>query len=177
MVENARGKIMKNKTLAILAYIVCSIIPAGVYGLVAFFAVYRNLAGGVMLYAYLWNIAFIVATLVLDKVVNDVLPSKKLVITSKNHIIVMAVHLLGLIPLKTALYIFYTFVLVVSRISILEPNLIGDVFGNFVLSIEYCLIFVVVVDRFLEYILKDDQGAALFGRFKNFANTKRDMKK
>ena len=71
---------MANKTIPVLTYIVYSLFFAGIYGLVAFFVIYRGLAGGVMLHAYLWNIGFIIAGLVLDKITNAVLLSKELVI-------------------------------------------------------------------------------------------------
>ena len=134
-----------------------------------------------MLYAYLWNIGFITAGLVLDKITNDVLLSRELVITSRNYFLVMLTHLLSFISFKTTLYFFYTFVLIVSRVSILEPNLISDDFRNFVLSIEYCLILVVVADKFIEHLKSDGQKirriSAKFERFAKFVTAKRNRKK
>ena len=171
---------MPGKTVPILTYIVYSLFSAGIYGLAAFFVIYRGLAGGVMLYAYLWNIGFITIGLVLDKITNDVLLSKGLVITKRNYFFVMLAHMLSFISFKTTLYFFYTFVLIVSRVSILAPNLVSDDFRNFVLSIEYCLILVVVADKFIEHLKSDDQKirriSAKFEKFAKFVTTKRNRK-
>jgi len=172
---------MPSKTVEILTYIIYSVISAAVYGLFAFFVIYRGLAGEVMLYAYLWNIAFIIAALVLDKVVNDVLVSKEFVITSKNFIVAVLVHSLSFVSFKTTLYLFYSYVLIVSRVSLLEPSLVSEGFRNFVLSIEYCLILVVVVDKFIENLSKDDQRvrqiSAKFERFAKFVASKHNKGK
>jgi len=172
---------MSSKTIPVLTYIVYSLFFAGIYGLVAFFVIYRGLAGGVMLHAYLWNIGFIIAGLVLDKITNAVLLSKELVITKRNYFFVMVAHTLSFISFKTTLYFFYTFVLIVSRVSILEPNLVSDDFRGFVLSIEYCLILVVVADKFIEHLRNDDQKvrriSAKFERFAKFVTTKRNRNK
>jgi len=172
---------MPGKTLAILTYIIYSVVSATVYGLFAFFVIYRGLAGEVMLYAYLWNIAFIIMVLVLDGFVNDILLSKEFVITSKNYFVAMLVHSFSFVSFKTTLYLFYSFVLIVSRVSLLEPNLVSENFRNFVLSIEYCLILVVVVDKFLEHLMEDDQRvrriSAKFERFAKFVAVKRNRRK
>ena len=171
---------MSNKAISIFAYIVYTLVFAGLYGLVAFFAIYRGLAGGVMLYAYLWNIGFIIAGLVVDKIVNAFLLSKELVITGRNYFLAMLAHMTSLISFKTTLYFFYTFVLIVSRVSLLEPNLVGDEFRSFVLSIEYCLILVVVVDKFIENLHNDDMRikriTAKFDRFAKFVSAKREKR-
>ena len=67
-----------------------------------------------MLNAYLWNIAFIVVLLILDKVATDVLFSKEFVITKRNFPIAMGMHLFSFISFKTSLYLFYAFVLKVN---------------------------------------------------------------
>ena len=172
---------MAAKTVPVLAYLLYTALSAVIYGLFAFFVIYRGLSGKVMLNAYLWNIAFIIVTLIADKVVNDILLAKETAITKSNYFIAIAVHVLSFISFKTTLYFFYAFVLIVSRISILEPALISDEFRNFVLAIEYCLILVVVFDKFIEHLLKDDKRvkkiSAKFERFSTFINAKRNRKK
>ena len=172
---------ISGKTIPKLIYVIYSLLSAGIYGLIAFFLIYRGLARGVMLYAYLWNIGFIIVGLVLDKVTDNVLLSKELVITKRNYFFVMLIHILRFISFKTTLYFFYTFVLIVSRVSLLDPNLVSDDFRNFVLSIEYCLILVVVADKFIEHLRSDDQKikriSAKFERFAKFVFAKRNKKK
>ena len=168
---------MANKTIPIITYLVYSIFSATVYGIFAFFVIYRGLAGEVMMNAYLWNILFIIGFLVLDKFVNDVLLSKELVITKKIYLAMTLVHTVTFISYKTTLYLFYIFVLIASRVSLLSPELVADDFRNFVLSIEYCLILVVVFDKFIEYLIKEDvrikRISTKFTRFTNFVARKR----
>ena len=158
-----------NKPSQILVYLCYCLISATLYGLVAFFLVYQGLAGGAMLQAYLWNIAFIIIFLLLDKLANDILLSKEMIITKKNYFLAGLVHTVSYISFKTTLYLFYAFILIASRMSLLEPNLFNDVFRGFVLSIEYCLILLVAFDKFIEHLLKDDKRikriAAKFARF------------
>ena len=172
---------MKNKTIPIAAYILHTIFSAALYGVLAFFVIYRGLAGSVMLAAYLWNIAFIIMFLILDKVANDILLSDDVVITRKNYFVTILIHVFTFISFKTTLYFFYSFVLIVSRISLLEPNLIHGDFRNFVLALEYCLILVVVFDKFIEYLMKDNKRikkiTMKFEKFENFIKTKRSRKK
>ena len=141
----------------LLLYALYSLVVAAVYGLFAFFVIYRGLSGQVMLYAYFWNITFIVAFLLLDKLATETLLSKELVITKKNCLIAGTIHMFSFISFKTTLYLFYSFILIVSRVSILEPSLVNYDFQRFVFSIEYCLILVVAFDKFSEYLQKDDK--------------------
>jgi len=168
---------MASKTAAIFAYLALSALSAAAYGVFAFFVVYKTLAGEVMLSAYIWNIAFIAALLAADKIANDILLSKELVITGKNYFAAMLAHALSFVSFKTTLYLFYTFVLVVSRVSLLDPALIPGRFRDFALSIEYCLILLVVFDKFIEHLLRDDRRvariAAKFARFSRLASAGR----
>jgi len=154
---------------------------AVVYGFISFFIVYRLLANEVILIAYIWNIVFIIVFIILDKLANDILLSDELVITKSNYYIAMIIHTLSFISFKTILYLFYTFILIISRVSVLEPNLVSADFRGFVLSIEYCLILVVAFDKFSEYLLKDDRKikriTAKFTKFSDYMAARRDKKK
>jgi len=107
--------------------------------------------------------------------------SKEFVINKRNYFVAGLIHSVSFISFKTTLYLFYTFILIVSRVSILEPNLVADNFRYFVLSIEYCLILVVVFDKFTEYLLKDDKRikriTEKFERFANFVAVKQKRKR
>ena len=169
------------RSIQILLYMLYCLLTTSIYGLFAFFVIYRGLSGEVMLYAYLLNIAFIILFLVLDKLANDILLSKEFVITKNNYLIALIIHSASVISFKTTLYLFYTFILIVSRISILQPGIISDNFQNFVFSIEYCLILLVVFDKFIEYLLKDDKRvkriSAKFMKFERFITARRGKSK
>jgi undecaprenyl pyrophosphate phosphatase UppP len=146
---------MANKKTDILIYIIIALIPATLYGLFAYFVIYRVLAGENMLYSYLWNIGAIVLLLVADKYVNDTLLSKEFIITPKNYFFAGLAHTLNFISFRTALYLFYIIVLIFSRVAILSPDLLNEDIQNFVLSVEYCLILLVVFDKFIVYLTND----------------------
>jgi len=167
-----------NKTKDIAIYLIYALFPAVTYGFFAFFVIYRGLAGENMLYSYLWNILFIAVLISIDKFANDVLLSKDFVITKNNYIVAAIIHTVSFISFKTSLYLFYIFVLIVSRISILAPDSIPPEFQNFVLSVEYCLILLVVFDKFLEYLMKDSvrikRISSKFTSFAKFVSAKKD---
>jgi len=148
---------MKIKKMQILFYILHSMVMASIYGLFTFFVIYRGLAGENMLLAYIWNIISILAFLALNKLANYILLSKELVITKETYFTVMLTHSFSLISFKTVLYLFYTVILILSRVALLEPQLLDQSFRGFVLSIEYCLILVVALDKFFEHLTKDDK--------------------
>jgi len=155
--EKRKWRLLQNKPSQLAAYLIHSLFSAAVYGFVTYFFVFRLLSGESVLRAYIWNIVFIALLLVLDKLINETLLSKELVITKANYFFAMLVHILSFISFKTVLYLFYTFILVISRVSILEPDLFSESFRGFVLSIEYCLILVVAFDKFTEYLSKDTE--------------------
>ena len=163
---------MPSKPIQLIAYMIYSLISAAAYGVVAFFVIFRWLAAESMLAAYIWNIVFIIVFLLLDKIANDILLSKELVITKRNFFIASAMHLLSIVSFKTMLYLFYIFVIISSGIATLQPELLSEEFQNFILSIEYCLILVMAFDVFIGHLLKDDKRVrritAKFDRFLKF---------
>ena len=168
---------MPKKATSMIIYMIYALFSAAIYGLISFFVIYRGLAGEVSLYAYLWNIAFIILFLLLDKIANEVLLSKEYIITEKNYFIAGLVHSISFISFKATLYLFYSFILIFSRVSLLEPGLISGDFKNFILSIEYCLILVVTFDKFIEYLSKNETRikriTAKFDKFANYIAKKR----
>jgi len=139
-----------------------AIIVATIYGLFSYFIVFRILAGEVMLYAYLWHIGIILVILLSEKLFEDSLmsddfwkklPTEELAKSATKK----EFNRFGWVSFKTELYLFYLFVLVLSRVSILDPTLIDENFMRFVFSIEYCLILLVVFDKLLEQFFKDDK--------------------
>ena len=167
-----------NKTKDIVIYLIYAMFPAATYGLFAYFVIYRGLASENMLYSYLWNILFIIVLIGVDKFVNDILLSKEFVITKKNYIIAVIIHAISFISFKTSLYLFYIFVLIISRVSILAPGSIPSEFQSFVLSVEYCLILLVVFDKLLQFLSKDSvrikRISSKFTSFARFVSAKKN---
>ncbi|MCL2568069.1 MAG: hypothetical protein FWE12_01350 [Oscillospiraceae bacterium] len=146
-----------NKAVQLLLYILSALATSALYGLFAFFVIYRGLAGGELLRAYIWNIVCIIALLLLDKITEEMEVPKGPALTRKANSMRRMLYAASFISFKTTLYFFYIFVLIVSRVSILEPGLFIPEFQRFVLAIEYCLILLVAFDKFIEYLLKDDK--------------------
>ena len=142
--------------MQLFVYFLYAIVTAVMYGMFSFFIVYQRLAVESVMYAYLWHIGFIIIFLILDKVANSILLSQEMVITERNYFFVWLTHQLSFISFKTVLYLFYTFILIVSRITLINPGMITPVLHGFVLSVEYCLILVVTFDKFIEHLAKDD---------------------
>ena len=171
------------KLIQMALYILHSMVFAAVYGIVSYFVVYRGLAGSDVLFAYLWHIVLIFVFLILDKIANAVLLSSELVINKENYVLAAFVFTLNSISFKTTLYLFYTFILIVSRVTLLYPNPITYPFRGFVLSIEYCLILVVTLDKFIEHLTKDEQRIkrislkfTKFDKLHNYIEKKRKKK-
>ena len=149
-------------------YIIYSAFTATLYGVFVYFVIYRLLANGNMLYAYILNIISIVVFLFLDKLGNNQLLSKNLKIDNDA----VWIYLTSIVSFKTTLYLFYAFILIVSRVSLLEPELIDPEFQRFVLSIEYTLVLLVAYDKFFEHLIKDDQRLRKISKkFDKFFNT------
>ena len=108
-----------------------------------------------MLHAYFVNICAIVSALVIDKVVGNYLDTKNFAADKKRNLLGRLLFYDNMISIKTTIYLFYIFILIASRVSIMQPDLISEQFRGFVLSIEYCLILVVAFDKFIEHLAKD----------------------
>ena len=146
---------MLNKISLIAKYAGVAILGAVTYGYVAYAFIYLQLAGGSMLYAYLWNMAFIIAMLILDKIIHSKMQSRDFLITKKSRLFWLWMHVENFVSFKSTIYLFYIFILVISRVSTINPKLISADFRNFVLSIEYGLVLVVAFDKLTEHIFKD----------------------
>jgi len=163
---------MRVKTTQMIQYLLHSAFAAAIYGLIAYFGIFRGLAGQNELHSYIWNVVFIIIFILLDKIINKVLLAKDYVITKKNYFTAALMHTASFISFKTTLYLFYIFVLITSWLSQLRPDLLHEQFQSFIFSIEGCLILLVAFDAFMLHLLKDDERikriTAKFERFGNF---------
>jgi len=159
--------------ITISKYMIIAIFFAILYGYAAYTVIYQNLADGSMLYAYLWNIIFIIALLILDKVIHARMQSREFVITKRNYIFALWMHIENFVSFKTTLYLFYIFVIIASRVSMIDPTLLNDEFRGFVLSIEYSLILVIAFDKLMEHLYKDiGRTKTMSDKFKGYKSSK-----
>ena len=144
---------MKKSTIIIIHLIEWAVtaITAVAIGLFTYFVIYERLAEGHRLTAYLYNIAFIAVILIFDKIA-DYLMEKDI-----RPIFARLLFVTHFISFKTALYLFYIVMLVVSRISILEPDMIDRHQTSFIYSVEYGVVLLIPLDKFVELLTKDDK--------------------
>ena len=63
-----------------------------------------------------------------------------------------------LVCFKTALYIFFVFVLIFSAILSLDPSIqVSDSFRNYLASMEYGFVLLIAVDALISQFSKDEQ--------------------
>ena len=148
-------KYMPGKPVKMLLYGLYSLVSAVVYGYAAYEVIYLRFARESMLHAYLYNALAIVGALVVDKLVQNHMLSEKFTVTRKNRALARFLLFDNLVSFKTVVYLFYTFILIASRVSVMRPELVSETFRGFVLSIEYCLILVVAFDKFIDHLSKD----------------------
>ena len=143
-----------------LAEIVSIVLTAVILGLFTYFVIYIRLAGGHRLIAYAYNIVLIAVILVFDKVADYYMSQEDFLTKDSGKIknlfakLLFATHL---VSFKTALYLFYIVMIVLSRISILEPDLINRYQISFIYSVEYGIVLLIPLDKFLELLTKDDK--------------------
>ena len=145
---------MSKKLLHITKYVLYSIFSAAFYGSLMYFAVYRMWANGSALTAYLMNIGFIVFSLTVDKIIR-VLLAGKMEINEKSRKLAKFMNADSSISFKTAIYLFYTFILIISQMSVNGFTFMGEDFMAFALSIEYCVLLVIAFDTFIGHLSKD----------------------
>ena len=150
-----KPKYIPGKPVKMLLYGLYSLVSAAAYGYAAYVVIYLQLARESMLQAYLYNAGAIVAALVIDKIIQNYMLSEKFIVTRENRALSRFLLFDNLVSFKTVVYLFYTFILIASRVSIMQPELVSETFRGFVLSIEYCLILVVAFDKFIDHLSKD----------------------
>jgi hypothetical protein len=152
-----------SKIKILLLYGLEAIIATIIYGLFSYFVVFRILANEVMLYAYIWNIIFMLLFLGLERAPDLIVLSKGFseskISRKLTKLLWLKLYLIDYISFKTTLYLFYLFILIMARISILDPSLFSDNIRDFLFSIEYCLILLIVFDKLIDQVFKDEKRA------------------
>ena len=130
-----------------------AVIMAVIYFLFTYFGIYARGTEGFALRTYIWNLVMIVVVLFSERIYLARLKKRK-VGTERAKV-------LHFVSFKASLYLFYTFVLITSRLMLLteleEIGRVGRLYGfrEYILSIEYGLILLVAVDKFIDQFIKD----------------------
>ena len=151
----------RQRGATIALYVLESVVLAWIFGIFSFYVIYRRIAGEVPLYAYLWNLAFIVLLLLVEKFEDSFMLSKRFAITQQTEpykvVLARVLYITHIVSFKTALYLYYVVILLVSRAAVLEPTIISDYLRSYIHSIEYCVLLLIPFDKFLEQIVKDER--------------------
>ena len=113
-----------------------------------------------LLAATIWNFALIIFFLISEKVefyFAKKLKAKYEISEKKPNILIRILikYLGGDVSFKTALYLFYIFVLVCSAINAVEPYLFNEEFAAYLLTVEYGILVLVAADTFINQFFKD----------------------
>ena len=119
--------------------------------------VFNNLAGRSMLAATVTNFALIIVFLVEDRLGEYFAAKQQMKDPNKKQNVFMRIlkSYLNSVSFKTALYLFYIFILVCSAIDNVEPGLFSEGFSLYLLTVEYGILVLVAADTFLNQFFKD----------------------
>ena len=111
-----------------------------------------------MLTATVWNIAFIILFLILDRLFDALTAKTKSITKKKNNIFLRAINwYLDSASIKSGIYFFYIGITVCSAIMAADPEFIPQLteMSDFFLSVRYGILLLIAVDKFMEQIFKD----------------------
>lgn len=153
-----RGVVLKKskgKILIRYADILLVIITAVLYGLFSFHVIYQQMAGERLLQSYILNVVFIVVGLLGDRFLrNFVAKLQKQGAKSRiGKFFRRAVYVLDfeLMSLKSALYLYYIWALIFSKVLILDPDInVSYYFRAYFIFVEYGLALLVAFDKFID---------------------------
>ena len=172
---------MSNKIKRIIKYLLYALMTNVIYGLILYF-VFTWLAGYSLLYAYFWNLAFIIIGLVLDEVNHGLYQSDKFLSEIQSNTLeaklgkdFLGFYLDAFISFKTILYLFYTVILIFSHINKFYQIFVNEDLVNFIAANEYSILFLIAVDMFIQQFSKDRvRMKKISSKFKKYLTENQD---
>ena len=172
---------MSNKIKRIIKYLLYALMTNVIYGLILYF-VFTWLAGYSLLYAYFWNLAFIIIGLVLDEVNHGLYQSDKFLSEIQSNTLEAKIgkdflrfYLDAFISFKTILYLFYTVILILSHINKFYQIFVNEDLVNFIAANEYSILFLIAVDMFIQQFSKDRvRMKEISSKFKKYLTENQD---
>ena len=151
---------MQNKIRQIGNHLLYVLWSNVIYGLIVYH-VFILLARHSLLYAYLGNLVLIILGLLIDAYTIKMLQSKKFIQqlkeekgAEKNYRVVKRI-IDNFVSFKTALYMFYVFILIFSQIIVFDPTLVGENISNFILANNYSILFLIAFDMLIKQFSED----------------------
>ena len=135
------------------------VIFSALFGVFAYFVIYRWMANEYRLAAYIYNLIFITIILALDKTADYTL--RKINFSARRNklknFFVKLLFAAHLVSFKAGLYLFYIAMLILSRISILAPHVVNRYDISFIYSVEYGILLLLPIDKLIELLTKDSK--------------------
>ena len=151
---------MRSKIRQISRYAIYILWSNAIYGLIVY-SVFTWLSPYSLLLAYGGNLALIFLGLALDEYSLKMLQSKKLVVqvkeekdSEKNYRLVQQI-MDSFVSFKTALYLFYLFILIFSQIINLYPAFANENIRNFIKANDYSVLFLLALDTLTARFTRD----------------------
>jgi len=135
-----------------------NVVQATGYGLIVYFVIYRIIAQEDVFLTYLLNIALIILVLVLDTIAHGFAARRVSDIREMYAgmgAVSKSIYLLSQGFMRTSMYMFYIVVLVLSRVAILRPEFMPLELRDFVHSIEYGIILLIIFDKLKDLLAAD----------------------
>jgi len=150
-------------------YLLYALFATALYGFVTYYFIYKQFAEFSLLSAYIINMIVIILSLALDSIIHGALQSKKFEITKKNYRFARYLYMDSYISVRTTVYLFYIFVLVASQILSFSPTPVNEDIGNFIITVEYGILFVIAFDTLIGAIFKDmERIKSVSAKFEKF---------
>lgn len=119
--------------------------------------VFSNVAHRSMIAATVINFALILAFLIEDRIGDYFVNKRKAQAKDQSQNVFKKIlsSYFNSVSFKTALYLFYIYVLVCSAIDRVEPGFFNEAFSLYLLTVEYGILVLVAADTFLNQFLSD----------------------
>ena len=146
-----------------IASVAEAVIFAVLFGFFSYFVVYRWMAGGYRFSAYLYNLILITTLLTFDELADQALAKIDFStgFSRPKNVLLVLLFVMHLVSFKTGLYLFYIAMLIVSRISILAPYLVDRYDSSFIYSVEYGILLLIPLDKFIELLTRDGRRTSV----------------
>jgi len=118
--------------------------------------IFNNVAARSMIATTVLNFVLILVFLIEDKIGDYFTARQNAKQQTKQSTVKRIVRAyFNSVSFKTAIYLFYIFVLVCSAIERVEPGFFSEHFSLYLLSVEYGILVLIALDTFLSQFFKD----------------------
>ncbi|MCL2407044.1 MAG: hypothetical protein FWC95_03870 [Defluviitaleaceae bacterium] len=143
-----------------VAYLIEIILIASLYWVFFNLVIFQWLAGGNNFAAYIINLGVIAMILVMDELASHHTAREDFFTKRRSKFrgfIAKILFYSHIVSFKSALYLFYILMLVLSRVTNLDQNILSREDISFIYSVEYGILLLIPLDKLIDLIVKDDK--------------------